>query len=142
MSSTIHYELQHQITAGDAMRKLSLSFVIPQSFESPTYNQQITNFKMTFSPEPQEKATATDARGNKTILATWTRVPGKIDAVVSFDAANLTGLKPMETNSPFPLAPLPASMADYLKATEQVQSDSPEIRKLCGAIDKRRQNSV
>ncbi len=136
MSSTIHYELQHQITAGDAMSKLFLSFVVPQSFESPTYRQQITNFKMTFSPEPQERATATDARGNKTILATWTRVPDKIDAIVSFDAANLTGLKLIETDSPFPLAALPASMADYLKATEQVQSDSAEIRRLALQLTK------
>jgi transglutaminase-like putative cysteine protease len=136
MASTIHYELQHRITAGDAMRKLSLSFVVPQSFESPTYNQQISNFKLTFSPEAQERTTKTDARGNKSILATWTAVPDKIDAVVSFDAANITGLKLIATDSPFPLTGLSPDMADYLKATEQVQSDNPEIRKLASQLTK------
>ena len=136
MASTIRYELQHQITAGDAMSKLSLSFVVPQSFESPTYQQQITNFKMTFTPEAQEKTTKTDARGNKTILATWTTVPAKVDAVISFDAKNLTGLKLIETNSPFPLATIPSDMADYLKATGQVQADNPEIRKLALQLTK------
>ena len=73
----MHYELQHQITAGDAMRKLTLSFVVPQSFESPTYKQRITNFKITFSPEAQEREATADARGNKAIVATRTNVPDK-----------------------------------------------------------------
>jgi hypothetical protein len=130
MNSAIHYELQQQITAGDAMRKLSLSFVLPQSFESPTYGQQITNLKISFSPEAEERKTSTDVRGNSTVLATWTNVPDKVNAVISFDAINHTGLKLIETNAPFPLANIPSGMADYLKATAQVQSDNPEIRKL------------
>ena len=130
MTSTIHYELQHQITAGDAMSKLSLSFVLPQSFESPTYNQQITNLKISFTPDAQERTMSTDVRGNKKVLATWTNVPDKIKAVISFDATNNTGLKLIETDTPFPLTNLSNDMADYLKATGQVQSDHPEIRKL------------
>lgn len=130
MASTIHYELQQQITAGDAMRKLSLSFVLPQSFESPTYGQQITNLKVSFSPEAQERKKSTDMRGNSTILATWTNVPDRVNAIISFDAANHTGLKLLETNAPFPLSNISSDMADYLKATAQVQSNNPEIRKL------------
>jgi transglutaminase-like putative cysteine protease len=130
MASTIHYELQHQITAGDAMRKLSLSFVLPQSFESPTYQQQITNLKLSFLPDAQERKTSTDGRGNSKILVTWTNVPDKISAIISFDTTNHTGLKLLETDAPFPLTNLSYDMADYLKATAQVQSDNPEIRKL------------
>lgn len=136
MASTLHYELQHQITAGDAMRKLTLSFVVPQSFESPTYKQRITNFKITFSPEAQERKTTADARGNKTIVATWTNVPDKIDAVVSFDAQNITGLKLIETQAPFPLANVPADIQNYLQATAQVQTKDPEIRRLALKLTK------
>ncbi|MEN6331239.1 MAG: hypothetical protein ABFD57_04560, partial [Smithella sp.] len=130
MNSAIHYELQQQITAGDAMRTLSLSFVVPQSFESPTYSQQITNLKITFSPEADERKTSIDARGNSRVLSTWTNVPDKVDAVISFDATNRTGLKLVETNAPFPPVDIPSGMDDYLKATAQAQSDNPEIRKL------------
>lgn len=130
MTSAIHYELQQQVTAGDAMRKLSLSFVLPRSFQSPTYGQQITNLKVSFSPEAEERKTLTDARGNSTVLATWTNVPDKINAVISFDAANHTGLKLIETDAPFPLAAITSDAAEYLKATAQVQADNPEIRKL------------
>lgn len=130
MASTIHYELQHQIKAGDSMKKLLLSFVVPESFDSPTYRQKITNFKITFSPEAQQKTTTTDDRGNKTILATWTNVPPTIDAVVSFDAQTNTGLSAIESNAPFPLASTPQKLKVYLQTSEQVQTDDPEIRAL------------
>ena len=91
MSSAIHYELQHQITAGDAMNKLSLSFVLPKSFESPTYSQKISNLQVSLSPDDQEKTTVMDNRGNRRILATWTNVPDRVSAVISFDAVSHTG---------------------------------------------------
>lgn len=130
MAAKIHYELQQQITAGDNMNKLSLSFVLPQSFESPTYSQQISNLKIDLSPDAQEKNIMTDKRGNKRILAAWTNVPDKVTATISFDAANRTGLKLIETNTAFPLTDIPYEMSDYLKSTELVQADNPEIRKL------------
>ena len=130
MASTIHYELRHQIIAGDLMRKLMLSFVVPESFDSPTYKQQITNFKITFSPKAQESTTTTDARGNKTIQATWMDVPPIIDAVVSFDAQTSTGLKPMQSSAPFPIASTPKHLTVFLQTSEQVQTNDPAIREL------------
>src|ERR1035437_1055392 len=136
MVSTIHYELQHQITAGDAMKKLTLSFVIPQSFDSPTYKQQITNFKIRFSPEAQDSKTATDGRGNKIIVATWSNVPDKIDAVVSFDAKNIISLKAFETQALFPLSGVPQDLQVYLQDTAQVQTNDTEIRQLALKLTK------
>jgi transglutaminase-like putative cysteine protease len=130
MASTIHYELKHQITAGDSMRKLMLSFVVPESFDSPTYKQQIANFKVRFSPEAEEKTTTTDARGNKIIEATWSTVPRVVDATISFDAQINTGLKPIQSSAPFPPVSTPGHLKDYLRASEQVQTDDPAIREL------------
>lgn len=130
MASTIHYELQHQITAGDSMRKLTLSFVAPESFDSPTYKQQITNFKVKFTPEAEERTENTDARGNKIIQASWTTVPGIVDAVISFDAQTNTGLKAIDSEAPFPLTKVPDHLKVYLQASEQVQTNDPAIREL------------
>lgn len=130
MDSTIHYELQHQIVAGDSMRKLIMSFVEPSSFDSPTYSQKISNFKITFTPDAQEKKTIKDARGNKTIQATWTEVPKSIDAVVSFDAQTSTGLKAIDSVAPFPPVSVPGNLKDYLQASEQVQTHDPAIHEL------------
>lgn len=130
MASTIHYELRHQITAGDSMKKLMLSFVEPESFDSPTYKQQITNFNVRLSPEAEEKTTTTDARGNKIIGATWNTVPRVVDATISFDAHTNTGLKPVHSNAPFPPVSTPEHLKDYLQASEQVQTNDPAIRML------------
>ena len=130
MASTIHYELQHQITAGDSMRKLMLSFVAPESFDSPTYKQQITNFKVKFTPDAQDRKETTDARGNKIIQASWTAVPAVVDAVISFDAKTSTGLKAINSEAPFPLAKVPDDLKVYLQASEQVQTNDAAIREL------------
>jgi transglutaminase-like putative cysteine protease len=134
MASTIRYELQHQVTPGDGMRQMSLSFVVPQTFQSPTYSQEISDFKLVLKPEPQEKKTTTDGRGNTIVLATWTKIPSLIDVSLSCNAVNKTGLKTLETQAPFPLAKPEAAMLDYLKATEQVQSQDPRIRELAAQL--------
>ena len=134
MASAIHYELQHQVTPGDGMQQMSLSFVVPQTFHSPTYSQEISDFKLLLKPEPQERKSSTDGRGNSIVLATWTKIPPLIDVSLSCNAANKTGLKTLETQAPFPLARTEPALQDYLKATEQVQSQDPRIRELAARL--------
>lgn len=130
MESTIRYELQHQITAGDGMKQMSLSFVMPQTFRSPTYNQEISDFKLIFKPEPQAQKTSLDARGNRLLMATWTKIPPFVDVALSCNILNRTSLKTLETQAPFPLADLEPAVREYLKPTEQVQSGDPRLRAL------------
>jgi len=130
MGATIRYELQEQITAGEGIKKMVLSFVKPQTFQSPTYNQEIKNFNLTFSPEPQDQKTQTDARGNEIVVATWTKSPKVIDVRLSCDATSDTRLPTLTTQDPFPLTKIAPEMRDYLKPTEQVQADHPRIKEL------------
>ncbi|MDO9585997.1 MAG: transglutaminase-like domain-containing protein, partial [Syntrophales bacterium] len=134
MSSTIRYELQHQVTAGDGMKTMSLSFVVPQTFQSPTYVQEIKDFNLVLKPEPQEKKTTTDGRGNRIIVATWTKIPHVVDVSLSCNAVNQTGLQTMETRASFPLSNIDKTILDYLKPTEQVQANHPRIRELAGQL--------
>jgi hypothetical protein len=134
MGSVIRYELQEQITAGEGVKKLVLSFVVPQSYESPTYKQEIRDFDLKFTPEPQERKTHTDARGNRIIVATWTAPPALIDVRLACSALNDTRLAKLETSAPFPLAKVDPAMADYLKATGQVQVNDPRIRELAAKL--------
>jgi hypothetical protein len=130
MGSVIRYELQEQITAGEGIKKLVLSFVVPQTYQSPTYKQEIKDFELKFTPEPQERKAHTDTRGNQIIVATWTQPPAVIDVRLTCSALNDTKLEKLETNVPFPLEKVAPAMADYLKATEQVQVNDPRIKEL------------
>jgi transglutaminase-like putative cysteine protease len=130
MGANIRYELQEQITTGGGIQRMVLSFVVPQSFQSPTSRQEIKDFNLTFSPEPQERKSHTDGRGNRIIVATWTKPPDIIDVRLSCNAFSETKLPDLSTQDPFPLVQGGPELQDYLKPTEQVQSDAPRIREL------------
>lgn len=134
MGSTIRYELQEQVTTGDGVKKLVLSFVVPQDFSSPTYSQKVKDFDLRFSPAPQEKKTRTDGRGNQIVTATWTTTPAVIDVRLSLNALNETKLPVLQTGAPFPLQNLDRGLRDYLTPTEQVQADHPRIRELSSRL--------
>lgn len=130
MDSNIYYELQEQVTGGDGVRRMVLSFVVPQSFQSPTFRQEIKEFKLTFSPQPQDKKTHTDSRGNQIVVATWSKPPDTIDVRLTCNARSETNLPQLTTQAPFPLMKVDPAHRDYLKPTEQIQSNDPRIREL------------
>ena len=134
MGSSIRYELQEQVTAGGGIQKMVLSFVVPQSFQSPTSRQEIKEFGLAFSPEPQEKKNTSDGRGNQIVVATWIRPPDVIDVRLFCNAQSETKLPALATQDPFPLVAVKPELMDYLKPTEQVQSNNPRIRELASQL--------
>ena len=136
MDAAIRYELRERIQAGEGVKKMTLSFVVPQSFTSPTYSQKIDGFRAVFHPEPQERSEIRDKRGNLILQATWTRVPGAVDVRLSCRADSRTYLTSLETRAPFPLRNLGPELAEYLQSTEQVQADNPRIRRLAAELAK------
>lgn len=134
MGSNISYELRQQVTAGEGIRKLTLSFVLPRTFQSLTYCQEIRDFDLTFSPAPEGRKTSTDERDNQIVVATWAKPPGVIDVRLSFNAVNRTDLRTIETQAPFPLSKIDQEIRDYLKPTQQIQADHPRIRELSSRL--------
>ena len=130
MGSEVRYELEQRVTRNPGTQKLVLSFVVPPSFESPTYRQKIHGFDLVFSPQPKDKKRSQDNRGNQIIVATWKPTPPEITARISFKAQNQTRLQQLQTGTPFPLGKVPSDVSPYLSPTKQVQSDDPRIRKL------------
>lgn len=130
MGSKIRFEIAKSVTTVAGVTRLTLSFVIPKTFQSPTYNQDVSGFELKFTPRPQDETRKTNERGNEVVTATWVKPPKSIDVRLAFDAANLTHLKAIDTGVPFPLQEIPDDIRYYLKATEQVQSEDSRIRKL------------
>ncbi len=130
MGSEIRYELEQRVTRNPGTQELVLSFVVPPTFESPTYRQEIHGFDLAFSPQPKDKKRSQDNRGNQIIVATWKPTPPEITARLSFKAHNQTRLQQLQTGTPFPLGKVPSDVSPYLSPTKQVQSDDPRILKL------------
>ncbi len=130
MGSQIRFEIRKNVTTVEGVQRLTLSFVVPQTFQSPTYNQDVQGFELTFSPKPQDEKRAANERGNEVVTATWTKPPRTIDVRLAFNASNRTNLKTIDTGVPFPLTDVPDDIRYYLKATDQVQAGDPRIRRI------------
>lgn len=128
MTSQIRFEIEKNVKTVPGVRKTILSFVVPPTFQSPTYNQTIQGFDLSFSPKPTNKKTDEDKRGNRIVTATWNKPQGSIDVRLSFNASNTTKLTTLETGTPFPLDTVPDDLHYYLQATKQVQSDNAMIK--------------
>ncbi|HHS13648.1 MAG TPA: hypothetical protein ENN03_07785 [bacterium] len=127
-SSRIQYRLTQEVQTGAGTQSLTLSFVIPQSFDSPTVKQRIENLRLNLAPEPQERREEQDSRGNRIVRAVWKKPPASIDAAMEFTAVNRTQLGRLKSGAPFPLNTVPAEVSDYLGESRQVQVNDPRIR--------------
>ena len=130
MTSQVRYAMKQTVQTAEGIRELVMSFVLPQTFQSPTYLQEVKGYDLSFRPEPQEKKTTTDKRGNRILTARWTKIPPFIEVTQSIDVSTYTGLRTIETQAPFPLTALPQELLDFTKPTEQIQSNHPDIRLL------------
>jgi len=134
MGAEIRYELRERITGGTGVRQTTLSVVMPGSFQSPTFRQEVRDVDLSFVPRPDEQKKTEDGRGNRIITAAWNGSPAFIDVRLTVNAVNTTGLETIETTAPFPQGAVTGDLKDYVRATEQVQSDHPQIRALAGDL--------
>jgi len=126
--SIIQYQLVQRVEPAAGTRSLTLSYVIPEDFASPTYNQVVEAPRLDFTPPPSQRKESRDKRGNRTVVTVWDNPAQPIDASLRFTARNKTVLSTLESTAPFPPAGLPSDARDYLGASAQVQSNDPSIR--------------
>jgi hypothetical protein len=69
-TSRIKYSLTQRIVPIAGTKSLIISTVAPSPFQSPTYNQEIENLAINFSPEPTKHKKKIDKHGNKIIVVT------------------------------------------------------------------------
>ncbi|MBN2357762.1 hypothetical protein JXO59_16750, partial [candidate division KSB1 bacterium] len=125
--SQINYQMVQKVEPVSGTNKLILSYVIPESFSSPTYVQKITAFRIEFSVPPNKREEDVDRRGNKILRATWNRPDRAITSSIQLTALNSTGLQRIKTQAPFPVASVPSAEQAYLGNSEQVPTTNPEI---------------
>ncbi len=130
MRSDVAFELTQGIALPGGAQRVSVSFVVPEEFVSPTFVQKIRDYSLRFSPRPDARENTTDIRGNRIITATWSNPPRNLDMTVSFQVDNQTLLQRLETTAVFPVRKVPPSVAPYLESSEQVQADDARIRAL------------
>ncbi len=134
MDARMEYELTYEVTPHAAMRRLTLSFVEPETFTSPTYSQRVERFDLDFSARPDSRATSVDMRGNKVVTAVWNQAPSRVEVRYGVDALVRTDLPTLRSSARFPLPSVPAEARPYLAATAQVQSEDPAVAALARTL--------
>jgi len=132
--SQITYEMVQKVAPAPGTQKLVLSYVLPESFSSPTYRQSISAFRMDFSVPPSTQDEKVDERGNKIVRAIWNKPQSLVTSTLRFTAGNSTELKPLRTSAPFPLVQIGRVEEAYLKSTGQAPSDNEEIARLSAQL--------
>jgi len=133
-SSIIEYRLHQTILPTSETVTMNLSYVVPESFESITYSQYISDFNIRFTAKPEEKKEWIDKRGNKVIDYAWMNPRKAFEVIITFKAENLVALKDVVSKATFPLGKLSDEMQTYLIATKMVPADVKTIRNLSTEI--------
>lgn len=126
--STINYTMLQKVYPDPDTRTVTITIVEPRDFSSPTFNQEISDFRIETSVEPADIENLKDERGNPVMKYTWKPPFKPFDLQIFFTAQNHVVLKTLNTQAPFPLTELPAEARPYLQATEQVPSDEQTFR--------------
>lgn len=105
----------------------SFRFALPATFRSRTVSQSIDGFEATLTPRPSSSTVETDRFGNRFQKVTWEHVNQDIRVRLNYTANIHTELTALNSMAPFPLGSQSSSEGMYLKASDQVQSNAPEI---------------
>ena len=129
-SSFIRYRSVHRIRPADATRSVTLSYVVPQGFESPTFRQTVGAVDLHSRPEAETRRRETDENGNRVLELHWSSPGQPVVAELSFKVQTAVRLDGLVTDAPFPPAPLPEAVRRYLQFTEQIPAEDPEVAAL------------
>ena len=129
-NSKINYHLSQQITPTPQTISIDLIFVIPQTFNSPTYKQKIEDLNFSFTMDPEKSEQWIDKDGNKLVKYSWAKPIRSFNANISFTSYNSVSLNNITTTAPFPVKDIEPPQEVYLMSTKLVPADNPEITKL------------
>ena len=132
--SEIDYKMVQRVEPSPGIKKLMLSYVEPQTYRSPSYNQKITKFDLNFSIKPAKETKSVDARGNRIVKVTWENPKRSIDVTLHIVSLNSTHLEPVRTDAPFPLKDIPEDTRIYLKSTKMVPANNSLIKQKAASL--------
>ena len=127
--SRIVYTLKQNIRPAAGTRILRLVYVVPVSFDSPTYRQDIRHVAFDFSPTPTREIRREDIRGNRVLEAIWMEPSRPVAVSVSLTAFNSVSLDPVKTTAPFPVVSIPGPVLVYTRASKMVDAGDDRIRR-------------
>jgi transglutaminase-like putative cysteine protease len=128
--SNISYKLRQQIDPTPQTVTIDITFVMPKTFISPTYKQEIKDLNISFSLNPDDRQEREDKHGNRVIKYSWSKPKRSFNAEINFISINSVSLYDIKTTAPFPLENIPQELGIYLMSSTEVPCDNEKIIKI------------
>ncbi len=125
--STIAYSVEQIIELPDNIKRIRVSFVEPQNFQSETYIQEINSVDVKLNPAPVKEEKLTDVYGNVIHHYHWENYPRTVIFKIMIQAKNTVKLDKIRSEVDFPLENLSPEFAPYLEPTDLVQARNQQI---------------
>ena len=130
LDTTVRISKQMRWRVDQPLSELKVRLALPATFSNRTVSQQVRDLRIEFDPNPSKVEDERDGGGNAWRTIIWRNLRRDAQARISFEARVTAGLSAMESAEPFPLKNVPPRETAYLRPTQFVQSESPEIRAL------------
>ncbi|MGB9891711.1 transglutaminase-like domain-containing protein [Thermodesulfovibrio yellowstonii] len=137
--SKIKVTQQMDFAVPQSLETLSFRFALPKDFSNKFVSQKIYNLDIKIEPKPEQFQKITDIYGNHWAVASWKNLTKSVKVTVTFEASVGSELRAETSTSEFPLKNIPESEKFFLKSTELVQSEHPDIIKLARELTKNSQ---
>lgn len=131
LDSSIAMRQQMEFSADKGpVQSFSFRFALPADFRSKSVSQSVDSLNISINPRPKSSTVEQDRFGNRFQKVVWENVDQDIRINLGYTANVRSELSAMESRTPFPIGAVSGGDALYLKSSEMVQSDSPEIVEL------------
>ncbi|MEW6162677.1 MAG: transglutaminase domain-containing protein [Nitrospirota bacterium] len=130
LDSKISIAQQIGFSVDRPVSKLSFRFALPANFSNKIVSQNLHGLNIRIDPQPIKVDDETDTFGNHFKIVTWDNLNRDAKVNITFETHIESELSAMESKAIFPLRGTPQNEMIYLRPTEMVQSNSPEISSL------------
>ncbi len=127
LKSVVKLTQQVGFEVRDPLNMLSFRFALPRDFSNALVSQKVQNLSIEAEPKPYKLEREKDQFGNEWVVITWKELKTTPKITITFEVSIEPRLKTVSSTSDFPIKQVPESERIYLKPTEEVQSDHPEI---------------
>lgn len=139
LNSKIKVTQQMRFDVPEPLENLSFRFALPKDFSNKFVSQSIQNLDIKIEPEPEKFEKITDQYGNHWAVANWRNLTKSVKITITFEASVGSELRAETSVAEFPLKNIHESEKIFLKSTELVQADHPDIVKLARELTKNAQ---
>ncbi|RLB89871.1 MAG: hypothetical protein DRH26_10720, partial [Deltaproteobacteria bacterium] len=133
MDAAFTMEENTAISMPDGVTKFIYNYSLPQNYDYSVNSQSADSPQILFNPQPSSSEIKTDEFGNKYAELIWNNpASGTITGTVTYSINTTADWDKFVTSDLFPVKSnlIPLDVAQFLEATDQVQSDNAMIKLL------------